>query len=84
MAGGFITSRARGLSIESIHTGWTTGRPGMSERAKHVERFADTPPTGCTAIDAAGNIYLSDTDRERVIKMTPKGKVSPHSPSSYT
>jgi hypothetical protein len=33
------------------------------------------PPAG-TAIDAAGNIYVSGTDRERVIKITPMGKVS--------
>jgi len=68
-----------------IDTRWLDdGSIGDAERAKHVERFADTPPTGGTAIDAAGNIYLSDTDRERVIKITPEEKVSPHSPSSYT
>ncbi len=47
-----------------------------AERARHVERFADTPPTGGTAIDVAGNIYVSDTDQLRVIKVTPEGKVS--------
>jgi hypothetical protein len=41
------------------------------ERANHIEHFADTPPTGGTAIDAAGNIYVSDTDRKRAIKITP-------------
>ena len=49
---------------------------GDAERARYVERFADTPPTGGTAIDAAGNIYVSDTDQLRVIKITPEGKVS--------
>jgi hypothetical protein len=76
MAGGFITSRAWGLSI-AIDTRWLDdGSIGDAERAKHVERFADTPPTGGTGIDAAGNIYVSNTDRERVIKTTPGGKVS--------
>jgi len=29
-------------------------------------------PPEATAIDAAGNIYVSDTDQERVIKITPE------------
>jgi len=33
-------------------------------------------PPAATPIDAAGNIYVSDTDREPVIKITPVGKVS--------
>ena len=43
---------------------------------QHVEHFADTPTTGGTAIDAKGNIYLSDTEKLRVYKITPAGKVS--------
>jgi hypothetical protein len=56
-------------------------RPFTFDRGCRAEpnmsrRFAGTLPTGGTAIDAAGNIYVSDTDRERVIKITPVGKVS--------
>ena len=43
-----------------IDTRWLDdGSIGDAERAKHVERFADTPPTGGTGIDTAGNIYVS-------------------------
>lgn len=47
-----------------------------AELARHVERFADTPSTGGTAIDANGTIYLSDTDKSRILKISPNGKVS--------
>jgi sugar lactone lactonase YvrE len=47
-----------------------------AERARRVEHFADTPSTGGTAIDAAGNIYVSDTDQLRVIKIAPDRRVS--------
>ena len=52
--------------------------PGLSddERAQHVGRFADTPSTGGTAIDADGNIYSSDTDRSRILKISPDGKMT--------
>jgi sugar lactone lactonase YvrE len=41
-----------------------------------VERFADTPSTGGTAIDAEGTIYVSDTDRSRILKVSPAGWIS--------
>jgi sugar lactone lactonase YvrE len=46
--------------------------PNLDEAAlaAHVEQFADTPSTGGTAIDAAGTIYLSDTDRSRILKVS--------------
>ena len=47
-----------------------------AELAKHVEKFADTPSTGGTAIDAAGNLYVSDTDRQRVLRIAPDGNTS--------
>lgn len=47
-----------------------------AERAAHVERFAATPSTGGTAIDAAGTIYLSDTDRSRILTISPDGKIA--------
>lgn len=52
--------------------------PSLSEAelADHVERFARTPSTGGTAIDAEGTIYLSDTDRKRVLTISPKGEVA--------
>ena len=44
--------------------------------AGHVERFADTPSTGGTAIDAAGTIYLSDTDQSRILTISPEGVIA--------
>ena len=44
-----------------------------AQLAKHVTTFAKTPSTGGTAIDAAGNIYCSDTDERRVLKIHPDG-----------
>lgn len=37
----------------------------------YVEPYAHTPSTGGTAIDAEGNIYNSDTDSQRIIKIFP-------------
>jgi Major royal jelly protein len=42
----------------------------------HVEQFADTPSTGGTAIDAEGTIYVSDTDRSRILKVSSEGRIS--------
>jgi sugar lactone lactonase YvrE len=42
----------------------------------HVEQVANTPSTGGTAIDAAGTIYVSDTDHSRILKVSAAGEVS--------
>ncbi len=42
----------------------------------HVESFADTPSTGGTAIDTNGNIYLSDTNQSRILKIGAEGGIS--------
>ena len=47
-----------------------------SERAQHVRMFANNNTAGGTAIDAAGNVYVSDTMHDAVLKVTPKGVVS--------
>lgn len=39
----------------------------------YVEPYALTPSTGGTAIDAEGNIYVSDTDRQAIEKIYPNG-----------
>jgi len=44
--------------------------------SSHVAPFADTPSTGGTAIDAAGTLYVSDTDRSRILKVSPAGEIS--------
>lgn len=44
--------------------------------ASYVEPFAHTPSTGGTAIDANGNIYGSDTDSQRIIKIAPNGTMT--------
>ncbi len=47
-----------------------------AERAKHVRLFANNDTAGGTAIDAKGNVYVSDTMHDAVLKITPEGKVS--------
>ena len=47
-----------------------------ADLASHVERFADTPSTGGTAIDASGTIYLSDVDTKRILTISPHGKIA--------
>lgn len=47
-----------------------------AELGRHVERFADTPSTGGTAIDADGTIYASDTDRSRILRISSSGAIS--------
>ena len=60
-----------------IATRWLDD-PGLSdqERVQHVALLADTPSTGGTAIDAAGNIYSSDTEHSRILKIAPDGAVT--------
>lgn len=47
-----------------------------SERARHVEPWAQTGSTGGTAIDAAGNIYASDTDKLAILRIAPDRTVT--------
>lgn len=44
--------------------------------ATYVEPYAHTPSTGGTSIDAEGNIYNSDTDSQRIIKIAPNGTMT--------
>jgi hypothetical protein len=44
--------------------------------ASHVEYFADAPSTGGTAIDVDGANYVSDTDKSRILKVSPAGEIS--------
>lgn len=44
--------------------------------ASHVERWLDTPTSGGTAIDDAGNIYYADANKRRILKITPSKEVS--------
>lgn len=46
------------------------------ERAAHVRPFLNNGTAGGTAIDKAGNVYVSDCDNNRVLKVTPDGKQS--------
>ena len=47
-----------------------------AEIAKHVEAWWDAPTCGGTAIDARGNLYFSDTNRQRILKITPEKEIS--------
>ncbi|GBR25313.1 L-dopachrome tautomerase-related protein [Komagataeibacter nataicola] len=44
--------------------------------ARTVRLFYNTPTTGGTAIDGDGNLYVSDVNRLRILRLTPQGKVS--------
>jgi len=44
--------------------------------AAAVEIFYNSPTTGGTAIDANGTIYISDTDRRRILAISPQGAES--------
>ena len=44
-----------------------------STLSQYPEPFALTPSTGGTAIDADGNIYVSDTDRQNIERICPNG-----------
>lgn len=44
------------------------------QRAKHVREWFHTPTTGGTAIDAAGNLYVTDAGNPGIIKIYPNGK----------
>jgi sugar lactone lactonase YvrE len=46
------------------------------ELSSHIERWVDTPSTGGTAIDAEGNIYLSDVNKPRILKISPERKIT--------
>lgn len=41
-----------------------------------VKFFYDTPTTGGTAIDGDGNLYVSDVDKLRILKITPYGQAA--------
>jgi sugar lactone lactonase YvrE len=62
--------------FSKIETKWLKPDVPESVIEQHVEHFADTPSTGGTAIDAAGNIYVSDVDRLRVLKVSRTGETS--------
>lgn len=47
-----------------------------TELESKVSLFYSTPSTGGTAIDADGNVYLSDVNLKQIIKITPDGKES--------
>lgn len=44
--------------------------------ASKIELFYKTPSTGGTAIDANGNIYVSDVNKSEIIRISPEGKES--------
>jgi sugar lactone lactonase YvrE len=47
-----------------------------SIRKQHVRPFAHTGTAGGTAIDARGNLYISDTDHNAILLISPGGQVS--------
>ena len=47
-----------------------------AELSRRVQPFYDSPSTGGTAIDAAGNLYLTDTNQKRLLRITPAGQAT--------
>lgn len=52
---------------------YNSSMASLSVLSQYVEPYALTPSTGGTAIDAEGNIYVSDTDRQAIEKVYPNG-----------
>lgn len=44
--------------------------------SQYRQPYAHTPSTGGTAIDADGNVYVSDTDSQRIITICPNGTMT--------
>jgi sugar lactone lactonase YvrE len=47
-----------------------------AELSRQVQPFYPTPTTGGTAIDAAGNLYVTDVDKKQILRITPAGQAS--------
>ncbi|KKY34498.1 putative major royal jelly protein [Diaporthe ampelina] len=52
---------------------YNSSKASLGVLSGYVEPYALTPSTGGTAIDAEGNIYVSDTDRLAIEKIYPNG-----------
>ncbi|ACU58930.1 L-dopachrome tautomerase-related protein [Chitinophaga pinensis] len=48
--------------------------PSEKELKSHVTLFYQTLSTGGTAIDATGNIYVSDVNKQQITRISPEGK----------
>jgi sugar lactone lactonase YvrE len=62
--------------LSRIETKWLDPSVPESLIPGHVEPFANTPSTGGTAIDVSGNIYVSDTNKRRLLRITPDGAMT--------
>jgi sugar lactone lactonase YvrE len=51
-----------------------TGKAGLGKGAQATQSALDHPET--VAVDAQGDVYIADTLNNRVVKVTPKGKIS--------
>lgn len=47
-----------------------------AELAKHVEPWADLPPTGGTAMDADGSLYFTDLANNSLLRRAPDGTIT--------
>jgi len=64
--------------LARINTRWLNDATvSPKDVESHVElKWANTPTTGGTAIDSQGNIYVNDTDKQRILRISPDGKQS--------
>ena len=70
----FIFSRAAGRCTTFPRLCWTMPASRRRNLPGGVRLFAEVPTTGGTAIDSAGNIYVSDVDNQQILKVTPRRK----------
>jgi len=62
-------------SLARVETAYLNdAKLSAAQLAAHVTKYYNSPTTGGTAMDANGNIYLSDVDHLRIIKIKPDGK----------
>ena len=63
--------------VARIETRWLDD-PALpaAELAGRVENWLDAPTCGGTAIDAEGNLYYSDTNAQRILRITPDKQVT--------
>jgi sugar lactone lactonase YvrE len=60
--------------LYKIGTRWLRNDVTDAERARHIQLFAKTVTTSGSAIDAAGNVYIGNSEKSRIEKYSPSGK----------
>ena len=72
--GGTLYYQACSGPMYKIPTRWLANDVSDAQRARHIRPFAPTRTTGGTAIDARGNVYVSDVEGKQIVRYTPAGR----------